>query len=137
MGVNIGGDDMAFVMAPSMSSDGAFPSQFLGLLNATNNNMLNHHLFAIEFDTLQVLEFIDIDDNHPGFEREYCTAPVGSPHPSIPLISMSLDLWNVFEEQMYAGFTAATGVLSGTHRLLAWRGTKLGSVIATISLFIS
>ncbi|MCO5608937.1 hypothetical protein L7F22_063155 [Adiantum nelumboides] len=170
MGVNIGGHGMAFVMAPSMSSDGAFPSQFLGLLNATNNNMPNNHLFAVEFDTLQDLEFADIDDNHVGvnvnsmvsvhaetagywttqssashekFKTEInlkgekiiqgwidydgqsqvlnvSIAPVGSPHPSIPLISVSLDLWNVFEEQMYAGFTAATGVLSGTHRLLAW-----------------
>ncbi|MCO5550045.1 hypothetical protein L7F22_003522 [Adiantum nelumboides] len=47
-------------------------------------------------------------------------ALVGSPHPSIPFISVSLDLRNVFEEQMYVGFTTATRVLLGTHRLLAW-----------------
>ncbi|MCO5596301.1 hypothetical protein L7F22_050362 [Adiantum nelumboides] len=66
MGVNIGDHGMAFVMVPSMSSDGAFPSQLLGLLNATNNNMPNNHLFEVKFDTLQDLEFADIDDNHVG-----------------------------------------------------------------------
>ncbi|KAI5079089.1 hypothetical protein GOP47_0006760 [Adiantum capillus-veneris] len=166
----LGGHGMAFVMAPTQGLDGAFASQYLGLLNSSNDNRSYNHLFAVEFDTVQDLEFGDIDDNHVGVninsmrstyaekagywttqinashERsktvislkseeiiqawiEYdghnqvlnvSIARVGSPHPSIPLLSVSLDLLNVFEEQMYVGFTASTGVIFGTHRLLAW-----------------
>ncbi|MCO5579609.1 hypothetical protein L7F22_033466 [Adiantum nelumboides] len=172
----LGGHGMAFVMAPSMSLDGAFPSEFLGLLNPTNNNMSHNHLFAVEFDTVKDLDWADINDNHVGvnvnsmvsahaekagywttqssashedFKTEIklkseeviqgwinydghsqvlnvSIAPVGFPHPSIPLISVNLDLWDVFEEHMYVGFTAATGALWGTHRLLAWSFSSNG-----------
>lgn len=62
----IGGHGMAFVMAPSLDSGGAFPSQYLGILNATNDNSTSNHVFAVEFDTVQDLEFADISDNHVG-----------------------------------------------------------------------
>ncbi|MCO5579618.1 hypothetical protein L7F22_033475 [Adiantum nelumboides] len=189
----LGGHGMAFVMAPSMSLDGAFPSQFLGLLNLINNNSSHIHLFAVEFDTVKNHRFADIDDNHVGvnvnsmvsahaekagywttqsnasyekFKTEIklksekviqgwidydghsqvlnvSIAPVGSAHPSIPLISVNLDLWDVFEEQMYVGVTpqrgGSLGHTSAAHMELQqqWRGTKLGFIIATISVFIS
>lgn len=62
----IGGHGMAFVMAPSLDSHDIFPSQYLGMLNATDNGNTSNHVFGVEFDTVQDLEFMDINDNHVG-----------------------------------------------------------------------
>ncbi|KAH7437572.1 hypothetical protein KP509_05G079100 [Ceratopteris richardii] len=165
----LGGHGMAFVMVPSLSSDGAFPSQYLGMLNSSNDNQTYNHLFGVEFDTVQDLEFHDINNNHVGIninsmistysERAFyweahenstenlkvdidligqqyiqgwimysgfdqvlnvTISPLGTPRPSTPLLSVKLNLSDVLKDNMYVGFTAATGVISGVHRLLAW-----------------
>lgn len=170
----LGGHGMAFVMAPSLDSKGVFPSQYLGLLNATDIGNASDHLFAVEFDTVQDLEFADINDNHVGINVNsmistnssvagyYTTrinsshnssqnssmtvislksgeviqawieyngliqqlnvsiAPVGQPQPAVPLLSVILNLSQVLEEHAYVGFSASTGVISGTHRVLSW-----------------
>ncbi|XWS74936.1 hypothetical protein CRYUN_Cryun01aG0041200 [Craigia yunnanensis] len=61
----LGGHGLAFTISHSKDLLG-FPSQFLGLLNATDNGNLTNHIFAVEFDTVRDLEFGDIDDNHVG-----------------------------------------------------------------------
>ncbi|KAJ0855688.1 putative protein kinase RLK-Pelle-L-LEC family [Helianthus annuus] len=62
----LGGHGLAFAISPSKELAGAQPNQYLGLLNITNNGNTSNHLFAIEFDTVQDLEFGDIDNNHVG-----------------------------------------------------------------------
>ncbi|KAG9447877.1 hypothetical protein H6P81_014005 [Aristolochia fimbriata] len=47
-------------------------------------------------------------------------APAGVRKPKIPLISIPLDLSDIFFEEMYVGFCAATGMLVESHRILAW-----------------
>lgn len=47
-------------------------------------------------------------------------APVGMKRPNRPLLSVPLDLSEVFEDEMYVGFTAATGALIESHKILAW-----------------
>ncbi|KAF2297701.1 hypothetical protein GH714_002344 [Hevea brasiliensis] len=47
-------------------------------------------------------------------------APVGMKRPSRPLLNASLNLSEVFEEEMYIGFTSATGRLVQSHKILAW-----------------
>ncbi|KAI3734894.1 hypothetical protein L6452_14374 [Arctium lappa] len=42
------------------------PSQYLGLVNVTNNGNTSNHLFFVEFDSVQDFEFSDIEDNHVG-----------------------------------------------------------------------
>lgn len=155
---------MAFIMVPSLNTNGAFPRQYLGLLNATNQGNASDHLFAVEFDTVQNLEFNDLDDNHVGINLNSLTsinsstagywtsqttkvnlslksgqnmqawiqydnldkqlnvtiAPIGYPQPVKPLLSVHLDLSTVLEDYMYVGFSAATGLLSGVHRVLSW-----------------
>ncbi|TMX00623.1 hypothetical protein EJD97_000441, partial [Solanum chilense] len=44
----------------------ALPSQYLGLLNASDIGNFSNHIFAVEFDTVRDFEFGDIDDNHVG-----------------------------------------------------------------------
>ncbi|KAL7088967.1 hypothetical protein ACP275_13G160300 [Erythranthe tilingii] len=47
-------------------------------------------------------------------------APVGMRRPNQPLLSVPLNLSEVFEDEMYVGFTAATGALIESHKILAW-----------------
>ncbi|GAA0143310.1 hypothetical protein LIER_35715 [Lithospermum erythrorhizon] len=44
----------------------------------------------------------------------------GMIRPKRPLISVSVNLSQVFEDEMYVGFTAATGALVQSHKILAW-----------------
>ncbi|XP_038904740.1 L-type lectin-domain containing receptor kinase S.4-like [Benincasa hispida] len=62
---SLGGHGLAFTIAPSKNLLG-FPSQYLGLLNTTNFGNFSNYLFAVEFDTVQNVEFEDINDNHVG-----------------------------------------------------------------------
>ncbi|KAK6268761.1 hypothetical protein QUC31_012921 [Theobroma cacao] len=47
-------------------------------------------------------------------------APVGIKRPKRPLLNVSLNLSDVFEDEMYVGFTSSTGRLVESHRILAW-----------------
>ncbi|KAA8526373.1 hypothetical protein F0562_008424 [Nyssa sinensis] len=47
-------------------------------------------------------------------------ARVGVTRPPRPLINVSIDLSEVFLDQMYVGFCAATGQLVESHRILSW-----------------
>ncbi|KAJ3668928.1 hypothetical protein LUZ60_010878 [Juncus effusus] len=64
----LGGHGMAFTIASSTELKGALPSQYLGLLNASDIGNATDHLFAVEFDTVQDFEFGDISDNHVGID---------------------------------------------------------------------
>ncbi|CAL5047448.1 unnamed protein product [Urochloa decumbens] len=65
---DIRGHGFAFFISPSNDFTEAFPIQFLGLFNSTNNGSLSNHIFAIELDTIQNTEFADIDNNHVGID---------------------------------------------------------------------
>ncbi|XVE51346.1 hypothetical protein DITRI_Ditri02bG0032800 [Diplodiscus trichospermus] len=47
-------------------------------------------------------------------------APIGIKRPKRPLLNVSLNLSDVFEDEMYVGFTSSTGRLVQSHRILAW-----------------
>lgn len=47
-------------------------------------------------------------------------APAGLRRPRRPLLNATLNLSQVFEDEMYVGFTAATGQLVESHKVLAW-----------------
>ncbi|KAI4296753.1 hypothetical protein L6164_036681 [Bauhinia variegata] len=47
-------------------------------------------------------------------------ARVGMKRPRTPLLNVSLNLSEVFEDEMYVGFTSATGRLVESHKVLAW-----------------
>ncbi|WCJ27043.1 Concanavalin A-like lectin protein kinase family protein [Euphorbia peplus] len=47
-------------------------------------------------------------------------APVGVKRPTRPLINVPLNLSGVLEDEMYVGFTASTGRLVESHKILAW-----------------
>ncbi|KAL7193222.1 hypothetical protein ACSBR2_024936 [Camellia fascicularis] len=62
----LGGHGLAFTLSPSVDLPTTLPSQYLGLLNASDIRNFSNHLFAVEFDTVQDFEFGDINDNHVG-----------------------------------------------------------------------
>ncbi|KAG5234970.1 L-type lectin-domain containing receptor kinase [Salix suchowensis] len=47
-------------------------------------------------------------------------APAGMKRPSRPLLNVSLNLSDVFEDEMHVGFTSSTGQLVQSHKILAW-----------------
>ncbi|KAK6149919.1 hypothetical protein DH2020_017444 [Rehmannia glutinosa] len=47
-------------------------------------------------------------------------SPVGMKRPNRPLLSVPLNLSDVLEDEMYVGFTASTGVLIESHKILGW-----------------
>ncbi|KAL1562679.1 L-type lectin-domain containing receptor kinase VII.1 [Salvia divinorum] len=47
-------------------------------------------------------------------------APVGMKRPLRPLLNVSIDLSEVLEDEMYVGFTASTGNMTQSHKILAW-----------------
>ncbi|XP_042519251.1 L-type lectin-domain containing receptor kinase IV.2-like [Macadamia integrifolia] len=59
---------MAFIIAHSRNFSSAWPSIYLGVFNKTNNGKSSNHVIAIEMDSIQNLEFDDIDSNHVGID---------------------------------------------------------------------
>ncbi|KAJ4725754.1 Lectin-receptor kinase [Melia azedarach] len=67
--VNSGGHGMTFVISPSMDFSKAYATAYLGLLNASNDDSRStNHIFAVELDTVQSIEFDDINGNHVGID---------------------------------------------------------------------
>ncbi|KAG5553961.1 hypothetical protein RHGRI_011733 [Rhododendron griersonianum] len=159
----LSGHGIAFVLAPAPSLPGAFPGDYLGLFNETNNGNFTNHVVAVEFDTIYSREFQDINDNHVGIDinglvsdaseaaRYYSNgefqnlslisgkamqvwveydggkkeikvtmAPVHSPKPNTPLLTLSKDLSPILNQTMYVGFSSSSGSFSSSHYLLAW-----------------
>ena len=63
-----GGNGIAFTINPSWKFTDVIASNYLGLLNASNNGLSTNHLLAIELDTIEGQEFQDIDNNHVGID---------------------------------------------------------------------
>ncbi|KAK7828135.1 L-type lectin-domain containing receptor kinase VII.1 [Quercus suber] len=65
-------------------------------------------------------------------------APVGLARPQRPLLSVPLNLSQVFVDEMYVGFTSSTGQLVQSHKLLAWSFSNsnfsLGEMLITTGL---
>ncbi|XP_030529023.1 L-type lectin-domain containing receptor kinase S.4-like [Rhodamnia argentea] len=75
----LGGHGLAFVVSPSRDLPGALPSQYLGLLNASDIGNFSDHLFAVELDTVQDFEFGDINDNHVGIDINSLASNASAP----------------------------------------------------------
>ncbi|XP_062188357.1 L-type lectin-domain containing receptor kinase SIT2-like [Phragmites australis] len=62
---NISTMGMAFFVSPTknLSNTGL---QYIGLLNSGNDGNTSNHMFVVELDTTQNVEFKDIDNNHVG-----------------------------------------------------------------------
>ncbi|KAL9228707.1 hypothetical protein vseg_004258 [Gypsophila vaccaria] len=64
----IGGQGIAFVLSPSMDFNYTTAAQYFGRFNTSTNGKSSNHIFAVELDCIQNLEFGDIDSNHVGID---------------------------------------------------------------------
>uniref|UniRef100_A0A0D3GE36 Protein kinase domain-containing protein n=1 Tax=Oryza barthii TaxID=65489 RepID=A0A0D3GE36_9ORYZ len=67
----------------------------------------------------QILAWIDYDGGSSILNVTVAPATV-TERPRRPLISTKLDLLPIFKENMYVGFSSATGKLASSHYILAW-----------------
>ncbi|KAI7741539.1 hypothetical protein M8C21_019928 [Ambrosia artemisiifolia] len=58
--------------------------------------------------------------DYDGFVVNVSLDHVGGKKPDKGLMSVSVNLSGVFEDEMYVGFTASTGTLTQSHRILGW-----------------
>lgn len=58
--------------------------------------------------------------DYKDFAINVTMAPVGMKKPTRCLICVPLNLSDVFEDEMYVGFTAGTGALTQSHKILSW-----------------
>ncbi|KAL5750311.1 hypothetical protein ACOSP7_024914 [Xanthoceras sorbifolium] len=66
--VKLTGHGIAFVISPSVDFRQALPGPYLGLFNCNNTGLSKNHIFAVELDTVQSIDFGDIDGNHVGID---------------------------------------------------------------------
>lgn len=168
------GHGLAFIMTPHKSPDGFLSAQYLGLIrNISSLGKPSNHLFPVEFETSQNVEFADIDGNHVVVNLNGLTsvksesagywinktqlhyldlddglniqawidcghhldelkvtianADACSNRPEKPLIDLkNMSLSNILEEEMYVGFSAATGNLVEENYIVPWSFTTEG-----------
>ncbi|CAN6861339.1 unnamed protein product, partial [Brassica oleracea] len=75
----LGGDGIAFVVAPTSTLPSARSGQYLGLFNLMNNGNETNNIFAVELDTIQNNEFDDTNDNHVGIDINSLKSVKSSP----------------------------------------------------------
>ncbi|GKV10024.1 hypothetical protein SLEP1_g21449 [Rubroshorea leprosula] len=71
-----GGSGIAFVISPSRGRPGAMGTRYLGLFNDSNNGNETNRVVAVELDTINNVEFEDIDNNHIGIDVNGMTSKV-------------------------------------------------------------
>uniref|UniRef100_I1Q7T5 non-specific serine/threonine protein kinase n=1 Tax=Oryza glaberrima TaxID=4538 RepID=I1Q7T5_ORYGL len=59
---------MAFVVSPTTNLSSSLPAKYLGLTNVENDGNASNHMLAVELDTIQSVEFRDINANHVGVD---------------------------------------------------------------------
>ncbi|KAG6552975.1 hypothetical protein Mapa_005312 [Marchantia paleacea] len=82
----------------------------------------SHRFNRVDLTCGQIQAWIDYD----GLSQELTVSisPELGSKPQKPLLSKRLDLTNVFEKYMYAGFSAATGEFSAKHIIHSWKFEK-------------
>ncbi|KAL4188728.1 hypothetical protein AMTRI_Chr08g203560 [Amborella trichopoda] len=67
---------LTFVISPATQFPEAMYAQYLGLFNRTSNGDPQNHVFAVEFDTVQNVEFEDKNGQHVGIDLNSLTSNV-------------------------------------------------------------
>lgn len=114
---NLSGHGIAFAISPSVDFTGALGSQYLGLLNSSNNGLPSNHLLAIELDTVVNVEFNDMNDNHVGIDVNSLTSNVSATaayYSNKEHINRSLELTSGSPMQVWIEYDGFENVLNVT-----------------------
>ncbi|XP_050238831.1 L-type lectin-domain containing receptor kinase I.8-like [Mercurialis annua] len=65
---NLGGHGVVFTISPSLEFTDAWAIEYFGLFNSSTIGLDSNHVFAVELDTIQTLNFKDTDNNHVGID---------------------------------------------------------------------
>ncbi|KAF2291730.1 hypothetical protein GH714_035359 [Hevea brasiliensis] len=65
---NLSGHGIAFTISPSLDFSLAVASQYLGLLNTSNDGLSTNHILAVELDTIRSPDVQDANENHVGID---------------------------------------------------------------------
>ncbi|CAL4923607.1 unnamed protein product [Urochloa decumbens] len=128
--------------------------QASGLLNETNGNHVGVDLnslvsnvsepagyftddgrnISVTLESAQEIQaWVDYDGGTKVLNVTIAPVSVAS-RPRRPLISYSIDLLPIFKQDMYVGFSAATGKLASSHYILAWSFRTGGGAAQAIDL---
>lgn len=100
----------------SLISNRSIPASYVGSDSRSNDlNLLSGQPVLAWIDYDSVTRFLNV------------TLSPLSTRPSVPLLSVELDLSAILFESMYVGFTASTGLLASSHYLLGWSFSMNGA----------
>ncbi|KAF9590027.1 hypothetical protein IFM89_030177 [Coptis chinensis] len=118
------GDGLVFLFSPSATI------YIQGGDRTNDDGNEDNHVLGIQFaDSVEHSDDVKVDKFGVNYQvwidyqdslLNVTMAVAGMARPKKPLISNSLNLSDVFLDEMYVGFSAATGRLVQTHRILAW-----------------
>ncbi|CAN6312042.1 unnamed protein product [Urochloa humidicola] len=74
-----GGHGLAFLVAASKLLPGATDGRYLGLLGENTTGNSSNHVFAVEFDTMQVRRLNETNSNHVGVDLNSVVSTVSEP----------------------------------------------------------
>ncbi|KAF2306174.1 hypothetical protein GH714_014899 [Hevea brasiliensis] len=111
----LGGHGLAFAISTSKDLK-ALPSQYLGLLNASDSGNFTNHLLAVEFDTVQDFEFEDINDNHVGIDINSLKSNASAPaaYYSDDFSKQDLNLKGGYAIQVWIDYDSVQNLLNVT-----------------------
>lgn len=75
----LGGHGLTFLLTSALNLKDCLPNQYLGLPNITSKSQSATRILAVEFDTVQNLEFQDINDNHVGIDISSLISNISQP----------------------------------------------------------
>ncbi|KAL2898931.1 L-type lectin-domain containing receptor kinase IV.2, partial [Bienertia sinuspersici] len=75
----ITGHGIVFLLSPSMDFHNGVPGKFFGLFNSSSDFKPSDQIFAVELDTIQDYEFLDVDSNHVGIDINSLISNVSAP----------------------------------------------------------
>ncbi|XP_055962242.1 L-type lectin-domain containing receptor kinase I.8-like [Mercurialis annua] len=74
-----GGHGFVFALLPSLEFAIESSTQYFGIFNKTTVGLSSNHIIAVEFDTIETVDFADINNNHVGIDVNNLVSVVSAP----------------------------------------------------------
>lgn len=130
------GSGFSFIISPSKGTPGISPNDSAWSLNSSNDGNSTNQVIVLELDRiiannqyggsrnlmLETGEPIQtwVEYNSTSNQVKVTLYPVGTPRPSIPLMTLTQDFSSYMYEYMYIGFSSYMETSSTSHYILAW-----------------